>query len=236
MCIVCRNSFYVEADCYYENVLFTCCFSAPKTRFFSTLYPKPVTLSAGTSFTLPITFRPLERVQYDDSITFTTKVKTQNNGSLSYVDAQHLAICQGRERVCHCCDSLLDDILVLWGLVSLTKVIFLGLGTFDKILVLVQEVNYMILCMFFCFFCPWFLLCVRVCVFVHVCMVHAIMNVWVCSCLYFLYIVTYVCLCALSGWRVYGASASNIAQDNGQCAKHIGLPDVRCSWHCHSHL
>ena len=197
MCIVCRNSFYVEADCYYENVLFTCCFSAPKTRFFSTLYPKPVTLSAGTSFTLPITFRPLERVQYDDSITFTTKVKTKKNGWLSYVDAQHLAIGQGREHVCHCCDSLFDDILVLWGLVSLTKVIFLGLGTFDKILVLVQEVNYMILCVviFFVFcFCPWFLLCVRacvcVCVCVHVCMMHAIMNVWVCLCLYFLYIVT----------------------------------------------
>lgn len=114
MCTVCRNSFYVEADCCYENVLFTCCFSAPKTRFFSTLYPKPVTLSAGTSFTLPITFRPLERVQYDDSITFTTKVrKKEKNGWLSYVDAQHLAFCKGRERVCHCCDALLDDILVL---------------------------------------------------------------------------------------------------------------------------
>ncbi|KAK7113832.1 cilia- and flagella-associated protein 65-like isoform X2 [Littorina saxatilis] len=47
-------------------------FSAPNTRFFSTLYPKPVTLSAGTSFTLPITFRPLEKIRYDDAIAFTT--------------------------------------------------------------------------------------------------------------------------------------------------------------------
>ena len=191
MCIVCRNSFYVEADCYYENVLFTCCFSAPKTRFFSTLYPKPVTLSAGTSFTLPITFRPLERVQYDDSITFTTKVKTKKNGWLSYVDAQHLAIGQGREHVCHCCDSLFDDILVLWGLVSLTKVIFLGLGTFDKILVLVQEVNYMILCvvMFFVFVLGFFSVCVHVCVCVCMCMCAWCMRSWMCGC---------VCVCIFS--------------------------------------
>ncbi|XP_076448439.1 cilia- and flagella-associated protein 65-like [Babylonia areolata] len=48
-------------------------FSAPKTRFFTTLYPKPLSLSAGTSFTLPITFRPLERVRYQDGISFTSK-------------------------------------------------------------------------------------------------------------------------------------------------------------------
>lgn len=48
-------------------------FSAPNTRFFSTLYPKPLQLSAGTSFTLPITFRPLEKVVYEDEIKFTTK-------------------------------------------------------------------------------------------------------------------------------------------------------------------
>ncbi|KAK7484650.1 hypothetical protein BaRGS_00024058, partial [Batillaria attramentaria] len=46
---------------------------APTTRFFTTLYPKQVVLSAGTSFTLPVTFRPLEKVKYEDSITFRTK-------------------------------------------------------------------------------------------------------------------------------------------------------------------
>lgn len=45
----------------------------PKTRFYTTLYPKPVVLSAGTSFSLPITFRPLEKVVYEDSIEFHTK-------------------------------------------------------------------------------------------------------------------------------------------------------------------
>ncbi|CAC5365950.1 unnamed protein product [Mytilus coruscus] len=45
----------------------------PKTRFYTTLFPKPVVLSAGTSFSLPITFRPLEKVVYEDSIEFHTK-------------------------------------------------------------------------------------------------------------------------------------------------------------------
>ncbi|ELU10422.1 hypothetical protein CAPTEDRAFT_209666 [Capitella teleta] len=47
-------------------------FRGPNSRFFTTLYPKPIVLSAGTSYTLPITFRPLEKVFYDDSIDFTT--------------------------------------------------------------------------------------------------------------------------------------------------------------------
>ncbi|KAK3591649.1 hypothetical protein CHS0354_040559 [Potamilus streckersoni] len=48
-------------------------YMVPSTRFFTTLYPKPVVLSAGTSFSLPITFRPLEKVRYEDKIEFHTK-------------------------------------------------------------------------------------------------------------------------------------------------------------------
>ncbi|XP_018410429.1 PREDICTED: coiled-coil domain-containing protein 108 [Nanorana parkeri] len=47
-------------------------FSPPATTFFRTLFPQMVTLSAGTSFTLPITFRPLEKRDHEDSITFET--------------------------------------------------------------------------------------------------------------------------------------------------------------------
>ena len=50
-------------------------FSVPNSRFFTTLYPKPIVLSAGTSFSLPITFRPLEKDVYEDKIEFHTKVK-----------------------------------------------------------------------------------------------------------------------------------------------------------------
>ncbi|XP_050388962.1 cilia- and flagella-associated protein 65 [Patella vulgata] len=48
-------------------------FNVPKSRFFSTLYPKPIVLSAGTSFTLPVTFRPLEKSVYEDKIQFRTQ-------------------------------------------------------------------------------------------------------------------------------------------------------------------
>ncbi|XP_064598008.1 LOW QUALITY PROTEIN: cilia- and flagella-associated protein 65-like [Liolophura sinensis] len=51
-------------------------YHSPDTRFFSTLYPKTIVLSAGTSFTLPVTFRPLERVEYRDKIIFQTKEGT----------------------------------------------------------------------------------------------------------------------------------------------------------------
>lgn len=47
----------------------------PASRFFTTLYPKPIVLSAGTSYTLPITFRPLEKVLYEDAVEFSTKVR-----------------------------------------------------------------------------------------------------------------------------------------------------------------
>ncbi|KAG8550494.1 hypothetical protein GDO81_025000, partial [Engystomops pustulosus] len=45
----------------------------PVTTFFKTLFPQTVTLSAGTSFSLPITFRPLEKRDYEDAITFETE-------------------------------------------------------------------------------------------------------------------------------------------------------------------
>ncbi|XP_059144553.1 cilia- and flagella-associated protein 65-like [Physella acuta] len=45
-------------------------YSVPQSRFFSTLYPKPIFLSAGATFTLPVSFRPLENVPYDDAIFF----------------------------------------------------------------------------------------------------------------------------------------------------------------------
>ncbi|XP_041477861.1 LOW QUALITY PROTEIN: cilia- and flagella-associated protein 65-like [Lytechinus variegatus] len=45
-------------------------FSSPNTRFFSTLYPEPIVLSAGTSYSLPVTFRPLEKNIYVDKIEF----------------------------------------------------------------------------------------------------------------------------------------------------------------------
>ncbi|WAR10588.1 CFA65-like protein [Mya arenaria] len=48
-------------------------YNVPNTRFFTTLYPKPVVLSAGTSFSLPVTFRPLEKSLYEDKIIFHTK-------------------------------------------------------------------------------------------------------------------------------------------------------------------
>lgn len=40
----------------------------PRTRFFTTLHPKILSLSPGTTFTLPITFRPLEKIRYEDCV------------------------------------------------------------------------------------------------------------------------------------------------------------------------
>ena len=42
--------------------------SVPKSRFFTTLHPKIISLSPGTTFTLPITFRPLDKIKYEDCI------------------------------------------------------------------------------------------------------------------------------------------------------------------------
>uniref|UniRef100_A0A8C5PZC7 Coiled-coil domain containing 108 n=1 Tax=Leptobrachium leishanense TaxID=445787 RepID=A0A8C5PZC7_9ANUR len=45
-------------------------FSPPSTPFFNTLFPQSLTLMAGTSFSLPVTFRPLEKRNYEDTIVF----------------------------------------------------------------------------------------------------------------------------------------------------------------------
>lgn len=41
-------------------------YEIPESRFFTTLYPKPIILNAGTSYSLPITFHPLEKNVYRD--------------------------------------------------------------------------------------------------------------------------------------------------------------------------
>jgi hypothetical protein len=61
-------------------------YRVPSTRFFSTLYPKPLVLSAGTSFSLPVTFRPLEKVVYTDKIEFHLKVSILHVNSVALLD------------------------------------------------------------------------------------------------------------------------------------------------------
>ncbi|KAJ8350300.1 hypothetical protein SKAU_G00254300 [Synaphobranchus kaupii] len=46
------------------------CFRPPVSRVFSTLFPHAITLSPGTTSSLPVTFRPLEKCEYSDSIEF----------------------------------------------------------------------------------------------------------------------------------------------------------------------
>jgi len=41
------------------------------------MYPQPLMLSPGNAFYLPVTFRPLENVIYEDSIEFATSVRVQ---------------------------------------------------------------------------------------------------------------------------------------------------------------
>ncbi|NWI67027.1 CFA65 protein, partial [Todus mexicanus] len=45
-------------------------YRCPSTRFFFTVFPQPITLSPGMSLALPITFRPTEKREYEDSICF----------------------------------------------------------------------------------------------------------------------------------------------------------------------
>ncbi|XP_041119870.1 cilia- and flagella-associated protein 65 isoform X1 [Polyodon spathula] len=47
-------------------------FRPPSTKFFTTLFPQTIILSQGTSFSLPVTFRPLEKREHTDSIVFET--------------------------------------------------------------------------------------------------------------------------------------------------------------------
>ncbi|MFT7819269.1 coiled-coil domain-containing protein 108, partial [Arapaima gigas] len=48
-------------------------FRPPISTVFSTLLPQTILLSPGTSFSLPITFRPLQKHEYSDSIEFRSK-------------------------------------------------------------------------------------------------------------------------------------------------------------------
>ncbi|XP_070832675.1 LOW QUALITY PROTEIN: cilia- and flagella-associated protein 65 [Chaetodon trifascialis] len=45
----------------------------PASKFFTTLIPQMIVLSPGTSFSMPVTFRPLQRCEYKDSIEFQSK-------------------------------------------------------------------------------------------------------------------------------------------------------------------
>ncbi|XP_036966082.1 cilia- and flagella-associated protein 65 isoform X1 [Acanthopagrus latus] len=45
----------------------------PASKFFTTSVPQTVVISPGTTFTVPITFRPLQRCEYEDSIEFQSK-------------------------------------------------------------------------------------------------------------------------------------------------------------------
>ncbi|KAF3842925.1 hypothetical protein F7725_001774 [Dissostichus mawsoni] len=45
----------------------------PVSKFFTTLVPHTIVISPGTSFSVPISFRPLKRCEYEDSIDFESK-------------------------------------------------------------------------------------------------------------------------------------------------------------------
>ncbi|XP_056292370.1 cilia- and flagella-associated protein 65 [Pseudoliparis swirei] len=45
----------------------------PASKFFTTFIPQLIVLSPGTSFSMPICFRPLQRCEYEDSIEFQSK-------------------------------------------------------------------------------------------------------------------------------------------------------------------
>jgi len=46
------------------------------------MYPQPLTLSPGNAFSLPVTFRPLENVVYEDQIEFSTNVSTTSASNM----------------------------------------------------------------------------------------------------------------------------------------------------------
>ncbi|XP_067299570.1 cilia- and flagella-associated protein 65 [Pseudorasbora parva] len=51
-------------------------FRPPESKFFSTPFPQSILLSPGTSFSLPVTFKPLEKCEYVDTIEFQGKEGT----------------------------------------------------------------------------------------------------------------------------------------------------------------
>ena len=64
----CAMATYVPlsyVDCTYVRTYVHC---RLPSHVFSTEYPQSIVLSAGTSYTLPITFRPLEKVGHSTGI------------------------------------------------------------------------------------------------------------------------------------------------------------------------
>ncbi|KAF4109419.1 cilia- and flagella-associated protein 65 isoform X1 [Onychostoma macrolepis] len=51
-------------------------FRPPTSKFFSTPFPQTILLSPGTSYSLPVTFQPLEKCEYADTIEFQGKEGT----------------------------------------------------------------------------------------------------------------------------------------------------------------
>lgn len=47
-------------------------FQAPTSEVYTTLYPKLISLSPGTSFVIPVTFKPVDLEVYDDALVFLT--------------------------------------------------------------------------------------------------------------------------------------------------------------------
>jgi hypothetical protein len=47
-------------------------YKLPESCHFTSLYPQPIVLSAGTSFALPLTFRPGTKTNYEEAIVFET--------------------------------------------------------------------------------------------------------------------------------------------------------------------
>ena len=47
-------------------------YKLPKTKYFSVEFPETITLSAGMSWTIPVTFRPVAKESYHDAMEFTT--------------------------------------------------------------------------------------------------------------------------------------------------------------------
>jgi len=48
-------------------------FTPANCSIFEFIYPQPIFISAGTSFTMPFTFRPVDKVEYEDFIEFYTE-------------------------------------------------------------------------------------------------------------------------------------------------------------------
>lgn len=91
----------------------------PQSQIFSTTFPQPIVLGSGTSHTLPVTFKPLERRVFSDSIEIVT-----NEGSFfipirALLPTANLALPSSLQfGMC----SLLDDITVDFNLSNISDV------------------------------------------------------------------------------------------------------------------